>query len=671
MAFSPARLAGTLRFSLTTALATLLLLILQPPLYSIAPSLFMLFLISHDTPFNCFKDLAVCLSFAAIGTATALCLVVTTGNDPMARVLGLAVCTFLATFFFRASTVPIAALSFGCLTFMVISLWEIQIPAEQVLHLSLWPMGTLSTVAGCAIAVDYLLNCSDPAPILQREMKVRFEALEQLFLLCAAKVDVNRLQDHSAKVRRYATTGHGRMQVLLEQITKREVYGDLVIENLSKVILMLTRLLDLGAAFALHNGLERHEPARLERIGRALTCAREGQLKQIKTILGDSPTCITGELDRFEQTLHDMGEIVEPNSTQQAQVSHDGRSIKVFRSWLAPDAFTNPTYLVYGFKLSLCATICYVIYNGLKWPGISTAYFTVLFTGLTTTGATNRKLLFRIIGSTIGGLILGIGCMVFVFPNIESVTSFILVIAAVSFIGAWVAGSPYYGYIGLQIVFSFNLIAFEGFSAATQMTPARDRLLGIFLGLIVMFLIFHQIRPERTVDTMRLALARLLRNEAELVHLMGAEPANVVPSVNVIRLRTQLERLVATIHSFSEVVKYEFEPDRTGDMTISREILSAVVTSANLLFSIQTWPDASDAQSEGVQETRSTIETGLCDLARFLEQVRSSAEGPQQHAEQFQERFTITEPKSIGKAIDSYRELQMLCEGIAPQERAG
>src|SRR5271166_2143826 len=188
---------------------------------------------------------------------------------------------------------------------------------------------------------------------------------------------------------------------------------------------------------------------------------------------------------------------------------------------LLPDAFTNVDYFMYALKLSVCATMCYVIYNGLGWPGISTAFFTVYFTGLSTTGASNRKLLFRVIGSTIGGLILGIGCMVFVFPNIEWVTSFLLVIAALAFLGKWISASPYFGYIGLQIAFAFNLIAFERLRAPNQMTPARDRLLGIALGFIVMFFIFHQVRPERTVDTMRRLLARLLRGGGRPRSLIG------------------------------------------------------------------------------------------------------------------------------------------------------
>jgi hypothetical protein len=83
---------------LASALATLVLVIEQPAVGFIAPSLFMLFLVSHDTPFHCFKDLFTCVSFAALGTASALLLVIATGNHPVARVVGVGVSTFLATF---------------------------------------------------------------------------------------------------------------------------------------------------------------------------------------------------------------------------------------------------------------------------------------------------------------------------------------------------------------------------------------------------------------------------------------------------------------------------------------------------------------------------------------------------------------------------------------------
>jgi len=663
MAPVPGRMSGSLRFALTSALAVLLLLILQPPVGFIAPSLFMLFLVSHDTPFNCLRDLLICLSFAALGTVSALLLVIATGNHPVARVVGLAAFTFLATFFFRASAIPIAPLAFGCLTYMVISLWEIQIRAEKVLHLSLWPLGTLATVAGSAIAVEYLFNRSDPLLAWRSEIEARCTALERLLWLCATRASAEQIGKQSSIVRRYAVTGEGRLQVLLERISKRDTCSSEEFRNLTTITLMLDRLVVLGAGFAIHNDLQAVDTARLENIRKAIEAIRKGQLETVENILADARTPLPDELARIEQTLrHGGGSMDRAAKSSQVPVPIRGWKSSL-KHLLLPDAFTNADYFIYALKLSLCATICYVIYNGLAWPGISTAFFTVYFTGLSTTGASNRKLLFRVIGSTIGGLILGIGCMVFVFPNIEWVTSFLLVIAALGFLGAWISASPYFGYIGLQITFAFNLIAFERLRAPNQMTPARDRLLGIALGFIVMFFIFHQVRPERTVDTMRRLLARLLRGGADLVRLLGME-TTAEREGQIAAIRKQLSAGVANLRTFADVVKFEFDPDRAADMRMSDEILNAVTSAADVLLGIPTWPQQldDDEQADELKEIRKTLEDGLRDMALSLEQV------PKEQLpgllESTLEKLRSAPPVAVRKTIDSYRELKMVCAGI-------
>src|SRR5208337_2581443 len=116
MAFSEQRMGVSLRLALSIALSALALFILQPPLFTIPPSIYMLFLVPHDTPERCMGGLIQCLSAALVGTTVSLSLVIITGNHPMARVVGLAVCTFLAAYLFRASVLPLASLSFACIT---------------------------------------------------------------------------------------------------------------------------------------------------------------------------------------------------------------------------------------------------------------------------------------------------------------------------------------------------------------------------------------------------------------------------------------------------------------------------------------------------------------------------------------------------------------------------
>jgi len=612
------------------------------------------------------------LSGAALGTTAALLLMVASGNHPVTRVVGLAVFTFLAAYFFRTSVIPAFPMSFGCLTYMVISLWENRIRAERILHLSLWPMGVLATVAGSAVVVEYLFNRSDPLVALRREIKSRCVALGRLFQLYATHGEAERIEEQSAIVRHSMVTGEGRLHVLLERVSKDKACHEAEFRQLRGITLVLDRLLVLGTGFPIQNDYENVDPARFERIRGAIVTAGEGRLTEAQIVLGDSQITGYSELDRIEQTLYHLGDSTEANAVEPAmeapQTAPSGGSWRdSLKRLLLPDAFTNDDYLLYALKLSLCATICYVIYNALGWPGISTAFFTVYFTGLSTTGTSNRKLLFRVIGSTIGGLILGIGCLVFVFPNLEGVQGFLLVIAAVSFLGAWVAASPYFAYIGLQITFSFNLLAFERLGAPTQMTPARDRLLGITLGFLVMFFVFHQVRPERTVDTMRRLLARLLGASAELIRLFGVEP-DMTAGVGIAEIRKQIAGMVVNLPNFAHAVEFEFPPDRAAGMRLSNEILNAATTADDLLLCVGTWPQIAegDQEAERLREIRKSIEDGLRGLARLLEEGPVPQGKGQRTIEAASvEPLRSETPISVAKAIDNFRELQMACDGIA------
>jgi multidrug resistance protein MdtO len=270
-----------------------------------------------------------------------------------------------------------------------------------------------------------------------------------------------------------------------------------------------------------------------------------------------------------------------------------------------------------------------------------------------------------VIGSAIGGLVLGIGCLAFAFPNIEGVPGFLMVIAALAFLGAWIGASPYFGYIGLQTTYAFNLLAFERFSAPNQMTPARDRLLGIALGFLVMFVIFHQVRPERTVDTMRRLLARLLRAQAELIPLLNAE-SNAARNARTVEIKKQVAATVVNLQSFADVVKFEFPPDRAADMRLSNELLNAVASAADLLICLQAWPQGVDKneRSECLTEIRNTLEDNLRGLAHSLEQLlEAKLEVPERLNGALENCRSIV-PICVLKTIDSYRELQMACIGI-------
>ncbi|HYA96157.1 MAG TPA: hypothetical protein VEC95_07785, partial [Terriglobales bacterium] len=170
-------------------------------------TLFALVMLSHDTPYDCLKDGVTVLVFAAMGAAAALVPIIVTSNDPMWRVLGIALFTLIATFIYRTSNFPIGGIPFGIVAYMGTAIWERRMPAEKLLHLALWPVGALAVGVGCVVAVDCVFNQSDPARALRQEIGARLRAMEQLLRLHLANADSEQIGKQAALVRRYAVTG--------------------------------------------------------------------------------------------------------------------------------------------------------------------------------------------------------------------------------------------------------------------------------------------------------------------------------------------------------------------------------------------------------------------------------------------------------------------------------
>jgi len=161
-----------------------------------------------------------------------------------------------------------------------------------------------------------------------------------------------------------------------------------------------------------------------------------------------------------------------------------------------PDAFTNPVYIQFAFKVSLAAMTCYILYTGLDWSGIHTAFITCCFIALESNTATMRKARLRLVGCAIGGLF-GFLSIMYLIPHMESIVSLVLLIAAGSAVAGWVAaGSERISYAGLQIALAFFMCLFQGFAPDTEFHKIRDRIVGIVLGILVMSVIFQYLWPE-------------------------------------------------------------------------------------------------------------------------------------------------------------------------------
>jgi len=180
---------------------------------------------------------------------------------------------------------------------------------------------------------------------------------------------------------------------------------------------------------------------------------------------------------------------------------------------------TNIEAIGFAFRSGLAATIAYVAYHGLAWPGLSTAPLTTILIAQSSFGATARKALLRLAGATLGGA-LGLLVIIVAMPNMETLASLLLVVAVCMALSGWInTGSSRIAYAGLQMALAFSLSALSDLGPTTDLEPARDRVIGVLLGIIIAGLVYGLSGPVLAGTEMRRAFATALRSLAGLSHV--------------------------------------------------------------------------------------------------------------------------------------------------------
>ena len=236
-------------------------------------------------------------------------------------------------------------------------------------------------------------------------------------------------------------------------------------------------------------------------------------------------------------------------------------------SLFVPDAFTNPAHVHFALKVTFAAMFCYIVYQGIDWSGIHTAFITCTFIALESTGATLHKGVLRMGGCIIGGA-LALFTIVFLMPQMVTIASLVVVVACASAIAGWVAaGSEMISYAGLQIAFAFFYSVFQGYAPDTDLDNVRNRVVGILFGLIVTGLVFRYIWPEHTIDRLRDALRTALRQLARLLEIRSPETSIKTGKAEAHSLITETSRSFDQARRYVELTQFEFEESPNRDRT--------------------------------------------------------------------------------------------------------
>ena len=280
--------------------------------------------------------------------------------------------------------------------------------------------------------------------------------------------------------------------------------------------------------------------------------------------ISTSPPGLEGQPSSTFPELQEMERIVAliPEVFQRDEIVDGSRNPPPgdwWRALLVPDAFQNPEYLRFAFAGCMAASICYILYNALDWPGIFPSVLTCIVTALSTIGSSLQAQFLRLAGFVAGGVVLGISAQILILPAIDSVFGFALFFAVGTAIAAWFAtSSPRLSFFGVQMALSFYFVNLTDFKFETDLTIARDKAIGVLVGILAMGFIFDRFGTKSDTEQLQKLLVRNVRMLAQLgVCPVVRDRAIAVSQIR--RLRIQINDNFATLESQSDAARFEFE----------------------------------------------------------------------------------------------------------------
>ena len=179
------------------------------------------------------------------------------------------------------------------------------------------------------------------------------------------------------------------------------------------------------------------------------------------------------------------------------------KAAKAAHHLISAEAMRNPETIHFALKVTLAVMLSYAAESLLDWPAIHTCVVTCFFVSLGTIGESMHKATLRIIGALIGGG-LGIASILLLMPLMTDLGDLLLCLAAVTFLAGWVATGPErISYAGWQIGIAYYLTVLQGYGPTLDMQTARDRVIGIVLGNLIVLLVFTTIWPVSVKQALR------------------------------------------------------------------------------------------------------------------------------------------------------------------------
>lgn len=490
----PGRLAYAVRVAVICALTTWAVVVYQTP--SAALAVYVVFFLNRpDRAESLVLDVAFPLLMTLVLGFTML-VVMAVIDAPMWRVLAMAAISFSFLFLASASVLrpvgAIIAMIIGYALAIVGTLNNGEIATRALLYV--WLL--IGIPAGVSVAVN-LLIAPPPRRLAERAIADRLRVAAAVLRhrderTCRALRDA--LREDPAELQKWLKlaeaerTSPARDLAALRQAARS-----------TREILLWVDAADrlLGEA------IPRNEALRLARTMAEMASIldRGGYPVDVAVADAASDTRATGTREIWSSLRSLLVHFAVPPAAEP-----EDRPAHAAGGFFLPDAFTNPEHVRFALKTTAAAMFCYVLYSLLDWPGIHTCFITCFIVALTTTAETIQKFALRIVGCLIGAGA-GVAAIVWLTPALTSIQALLAVVFLGALGAAWVAGGgPRISYAGFQMAFAFFLCVIQGPAPGFDLTIARDRIIGILIGNLVVYLVFTRLWPASVSSRVDLAI---------------------------------------------------------------------------------------------------------------------------------------------------------------------
>ncbi len=448
-------------------------------------------LVSRESCRSTMKSSATILFVTVLSTTYILLSIHLFINNPSFHFVWTIVTLFTAFFAITAQRNYLAAVAFVNTVSIAIPLWDRHVPAEanveDMLRLCLAVLMAVAITSGVELGYLRWWPGSDILSTIDERLSAVHDVLSCFSKGCPADPATEQ------KLLRLGALGASASRGTLRRLN----YSPDYVAVMAAVSGLVGRVVDLvGALMEVRVDWTVKDQRRLHNIATALAGIRYAFLNQriparIQFVSGEDPEGAAPLLGEIEQIVSLIPLVcLNPQLSDEYSPLPDHLPQSTL---LASDAFTNREHVRFALKGCLAASTCYVIYNAIAWPGISTAVTTCLLTALSTIGASHQKQILRIAGAIVGGFGIGMGAQVFILPYVDSIAGFIVLFVFVTALSSWfMTSSPRLSYFGIQVALAFYLVHLQEFTFQNSLAVGRDRVMGILLGLFVMWLVFDR-----------------------------------------------------------------------------------------------------------------------------------------------------------------------------------